>query len=187
VGVLIGAVVIVGVIALLDLVLTFGVIRRLREHTDLLADGAAVPRGAPTIAPVGEPVAAFSVAAVDGSQVSLADRAGEALVGVFGVGCDACEEKLPVFLERAGRFPGGRDAVLAVVVGADDGGAATYVDALTAAAVVVREEDRHGPASAALGVTGYPAFAHVAAGAIRASALDPARLPLPAAGLAGSH
>jgi hypothetical protein len=35
--VLIGAVVVVGVLCLIDLLLTFGVIRRLREHTAMLA------------------------------------------------------------------------------------------------------------------------------------------------------
>jgi hypothetical protein len=173
------AVVIVGVVAVLNLVLTFGVIRRLREHTDLLANGVGASRGAPTMIGVGESIVPFTTTAVDGSVVSLDGFADLTLVGVFAPGCEACEEKLPVFVDHAGSFPGGRQNVLALVVAPDDGEAAPYVDTLAGVAVVVREVS-HGPVSAALGISGYPSFAHVRGGVVRASALDPTRLPTPA-------
>jgi hypothetical protein len=168
--------VIVGAVAVLNLLLTFGVIRRLREHTDLLANGGGASRGVPTMVGVGESIAPFTATAVDGSLVSLDRFVGLTLVGVFAPGCEACEEKLPVFVKQAGGFPGGRQNVLALVVASDDGEAASYVDALAEVAVVVRE-DHDGPVSAALGITGFPSFAHVDGGVVRAGALDPRRLP----------
>jgi hypothetical protein len=179
VEILTAAVVIVGVVAVLNLLLTFGVIRRLREHNDLLADGAGASRGVPTLLGVGESIAPFTGTAVDGSVVSLDGLADLTLVGVFAPGCEACEGKLPVFVSQAGSFPGGRQNVLALVIASDDDSAAPYVDTLAEVAVVVRE-DSHGPVSAALGITGYPSFAHVAGGVLRSSALDPRRLPAPA-------
>jgi redoxin len=178
-AVLAAGLVIVAAVAVLNLLLTFGVIRRLREHTDLLADGAGASRGAPTMVGVGESIAPFTATALDGSLVSLDRFADPTLVGVFAPGCEACEEKLPVFVNHAESFPGGRQNVLALVVASDDASAAPYVDALAEVAVVVRE-DSHGPVSAALGITGYPSFAHVEGGVVRASALDPTRLPAPA-------
>jgi hypothetical protein len=181
------AVAIVGAVAVLNLLLTFGVIRRLREHSDLLAGGAGASRGAPTMTAVGESIAPFTATAVDGSLVSLDRFAGLTLVGAFAPGCEACEERLPVFVKHASSFPGGRQSVLALVVASDDVGAAPYVDALADIAVVV-QEDRHGPVSAALGVTGYPTFALVdAGGVIRASALNPSGLPSPEVDTAASR
>lgn len=187
-AVLVAVVVIVGAIAVLNLLLTFGVIRRLREHNDLLAGGASVGRGVPTMVGVGESVAPFTASAVDGSPVSSARYTRPSLVGVFGAGCQTCEEKLPIFVSNAAAFPGGREAVLAVVIAADDGEGAPYVDALAKVAVVIREDDHHGPASTALGVTGFPAFALLDAnGVVLASAADPSRLPSPASEMAVSH
>jgi hypothetical protein len=59
-AVLTAAVVIVGEIAMLNLLLTFGVIRRLRGHNDLLAGGAGAARGVPTMIGVGKSIAPFS-------------------------------------------------------------------------------------------------------------------------------
>ncbi|MBO0876620.1 MAG: hypothetical protein J2P19_24860 [Pseudonocardia sp.] len=175
-----------GVVAVLNLLLTFGVIRRLREHTDLLADGAGASRGVPTMVGVGKSIAPFTATSLDGSLVSLDRLLGPTLVGVFAAGCETCEEKLPGFVTRAAAFPGGRQGVLAVVVATEDAGAASYLDALVEVAVVVREGP-HGPASTALGVTGYPAFAHIEGGIVRASALDPGRLPSPTADVVSSR
>ncbi|MFI6599468.1 hypothetical protein ACIBHX_24715, partial [Nonomuraea sp. NPDC050536] len=76
---LIAVVVLVGVLCLLDLVLTLGVVRRLREHTklvDALYEMVAT-MGAPAGPAVGEVVGEFDVTTVDGSRVSrelLADQ-----------------------------------------------------------------------------------------------------------------
>jgi thiol-disulfide isomerase/thioredoxin len=176
VEILAAGVVIVGVIAVLNLLLTFGVIRRLREHTDLLASGAGASRGVPTMIGVGESIAPFRTTGVDGSLVSSDRFGGPTLVGVFAPGCEACEEKLPVFVKHASSFPGGRENVLALVVASDDVEAAPYVDVLVDVAVIV-QESQNGPISEALSITGYPVFAYMEGGVVRASALDPTRLP----------
>lgn len=173
-GILAAAVVIVGVVGALNLILTYGVIRRLREHTQLIGSGAGVDL-APTMREVGEQVGAFTATAVDGSPVALDQFAGPTLVGVFASGCSTCAEKVPAFVKQAATFPAGRQSVLAVVVADDDLAAAPYVDMLGDVAVVVRE-DGGGSIVPALGVSGFPAFGLLDGGVVRASALDPAKL-----------
>jgi hypothetical protein len=181
-GFLTAAVVVVGVIAGLDLLLTFGVIRRLREHTELIGSGTGRDPRAPTMRRPGESIPPFDATTVDGEVISRARFSGTTLIGVFGIGCSACEEQLPKFVESAGAFPGGREQVLAVVAAKDSAAAAQLVDELTAVATVVQETPG-GPVLTALGVVGYPAFAIADGdGTVRSSALDPTRLPLTLAG-----
>jgi Redoxin len=183
-GFLTAAVIVVGLIAVLDLLLTFGVVRRLREHTELIGGGAGAPAGAPTMLEIGGSIAPFDATTVDGEAISRDRLSGTTLIGVFGAGCPACEEKLPRFVEFAGSFAGGRSQVLAVVAARDSTAAAPYVDALTGVATVVRDA-QGGPLLTALGVSGYPAFAIAdSAGVVRSSSLDPAKLALTTPGSA---
>jgi hypothetical protein len=175
-GFLTAAVVVVGVIAAVDLLLTFGVIRRLREHTELIGSGGARP-GAPTMVEPGRSIAPFDATTTDGAPISRDGLAGTTLIGVFGAGCSACEEQLPKFVESAGTFPGGPAQVLAVVTAADSTAAAPYVDQLTGVATVVREAPG-GPLLTALGISGFPAFAIADGGVVRSTALDPTKLGL---------
>jgi len=69
------AVLLVGALCALNLVLTLGVIKRLREHTDLLAAGS----NAPTIG-IGQEVGEFSARTVDGETVSPDLLSGETVV-----------------------------------------------------------------------------------------------------------
>jgi thiol-disulfide isomerase/thioredoxin len=181
---LLATVVIVGMVGVLNLLLTFGVIRRLREHNELLSSGAGGARPITTMLAVGESVAPFSATTVDGRSISRDQLAGPILIGVFAAGCEACREYLPNFVESAAVYPGGRQQVLAVVVAHDDSAAAPYVDELAEIANVVRDV-RGGPTLTALGVKGYPAFAIVDhEGKVRASAIDPVKLGIPARGIA---
>jgi hypothetical protein len=182
-GLLTAAVVVVGVIGVLNLLLTFGVIRRLREHTELIGTGGAGANTVSTMRRVGESIAPFDATTVAGDAISRDGLSGVTLIGVFGVGCEACEEKLPKFVDFAGSFPGGRQQVLAVVAArGDDAAAARYVDELAPVANVVSESDR-GPVLTALGVDGYPAFGIVDAdGVVRSTALDPTKLALVSVG-----
>jgi hypothetical protein len=180
-GVVVPVLVTVGVVAALNLLLSFGVIRRLREHTELLAEGAVGRGGFTTMLAAGETVAPFTATTVDGRSVSreVIDRA--TLFAAFSVGCDACGEKLPGFLELAAAQLGGPERVLVVVVASDDEAAAPFVSELSPLATVVRE-GHQGPVAAAFGVSGFPAFAVVdPGGVVRASAVNPAGLP------AGGH
>lgn len=152
---LIALVVVVGVLCLLDLLLTLGVIRRLRVHGELLATRIG-PRPEPML-PEGEKAQPFSTVTVDGVRLSDTALADPTLLGFFSPGCSACVERLPLFVQRARDFPGGRDHVLAVVVGPENE-AADYLRRLRPVARVALEE-HGGEVSRAFRVTGFPSFA----------------------------
>jgi thiol-disulfide isomerase/thioredoxin len=151
------AVVVVGVLCALDLLLTYGVIRRLREHAELLAQR---PGGFPDlIAGAGATVDGFTATTIDGDEVVAEDLEPGTLVGFFAPGCVACVEQLPRFVDAAAAHPGGQARVLAVVVGAEED-AEEQVAALSPKARVVVAE--HGSQiEKAFAVQGYPAFALV--------------------------
>ena len=181
--VLVAAVVIVGLLCLANLLFTFGVIRRLREHTDLLAEhgvgsgsGAVrkLPPGHEVVSLPGSAVPAYTTTTVDGEHVASDGPGAPTLVGVFSPGCSACTEQLPRFLEFAGSHAGGRDRVLAVVAG-DGEDLPPYVDQLRPVARLVTGL----PGTAvtdALQVRGYPAFALIEDGVVRASGFQVAEL-----------
>jgi thiol-disulfide isomerase/thioredoxin len=155
------AVVVVGLLCLLDLLLTLGVIRRLREHTSKLAQLASgLSAGFPEElgVPVGEAVAGFAATATGGGLVSRELLAGRTLVGFFAPGCGPCEEQLPGFVEYAQSLPGGPGQAVAVVVGGDgaqDTKGSEYVERLDPVAQVVVEAPG-GPVQSAFRVNGYP-------------------------------
>jgi hypothetical protein len=175
--VLIATIAIVGFLCALDLLLTFGVIRRLREHTTMLSAqraAADVPWG---LSP-GEFPAEFSAATTDGEAVT--GTAGLRVVAFFAAWCSVCPERVPSFLEYLGSNAIARDSVLAVVV---DGGSEPppYLARLDAVAQVTFEPS-DGALAAAFKVDGFPAFVLLdAGGAVLVSGWDPAELPAPAA------
>ncbi|MEV0648824.1 hypothetical protein AB0I28_26565 [Phytomonospora sp. NPDC050363] len=150
---LVAAVVLVGAIATLNLLLTVGVIRRLREHTTQLAGiGDMSGPGGPS---VGDPIEEFSTTAVDETPVARADLDSFALVSVMSPGCGPCEEKLPKLVEMldSGELP--KKSVLAVIAGSEED-AVPMVTALQNLAVVVREEPVSGAVQSAVGIRAYP-------------------------------
>lgn len=165
------AVVFVGVIGLLNLVLTYGVIRRLREHDAALADRPHMA-GFDVMVPAGTAVADFETQTVDGTPVSNADLTGHSVVGFFSTTCEPCRDRLPEFVTHAATVPGGPDGVLAVVVSdpvdADTSVADLFVERLRPVARVVAEL-YDGPIGKAFGVRAYPALAVVVDGTVVAS------------------
>jgi thiol-disulfide isomerase/thioredoxin len=154
---LIAAVVVVGVLCLLNLVLTYGVIRRLREHTELLAQRSA---GVPdAIAGAGSTVGTFTATTVDGDELAADDLEPGTLVGFFSPGCGACVEQLPKFVDAAAAHPGGQARVLAVVVGAEEDAAEQVALLSPKARVVVAPFGAE--IEKAFAVKGYPGFALV--------------------------
>ncbi|MFG6194312.1 hypothetical protein [Nonomuraea sp. JJY05] len=154
---LIAAVVLLGVLCSLNLLLTYGVVRRLREHTELLARRRA--DGPEAIIGAGSAVGAFTATTVDGDELAAKDLLAGTLVGFFSPGCGACVKLLPEFIDAAAVHPGGRDRVLAVVAGPE----AEATDQVTAlspmARVMVASFDAE--IVKAFEVLGYPAFALV--------------------------
>lgn len=158
VPVLLAVVVLVGVVAVLDLVLTVGVIRRLREHTELLSSVRGL--GGPPIAEIGQEIGEFTTVTVAGIPIDRNGLAGETLVGFFTPQCAPCKERLPGFVELARSVSGGPARVLATVVG-DGAEVADMVAALRPVAQVVTEP-RGGPVSTAFNVGAFPTVVKVA-------------------------
>jgi peroxiredoxin len=152
------AVAVFGLLAAVNLLLTIGVVRRLREQTAELAElrGRAPTGGAEISLPIGATVGPFEAATVDGRTVTLASFGDRPLVGFFSPSCKPCKERLPGFVQHAAGRPGGRDAVLAVVAGTREA-SVDYVEQLRAVATVVVEPDQ-GSVQKAFGVTGFPSF-----------------------------
>lgn len=115
---IVAAVVLVGALCAVDLLLTFAVLRRLREHTGelaRLADGHSAS-GPDLSHVVGQDLPDFSATSVAGALVSREVVAGSVeLVGFFVPGCGPCHAQAPVFADRARDLPVGR--TLAVVAG----------------------------------------------------------------------
>jgi hypothetical protein len=174
--ILIAAVVAVACLCLLDLLLTFGVIRRLREHTDLLA-GARGGQPPVTGLAAGQSPGAFSAATIAGDLVS--DVMGLRVVAFLSSSCPACPRMVPPFVEYVSSHRIGRDSVLAVIAGSASE-PPPYLAQLAEAAQV-RIEPADGDVIHAFRVQEFPAFCVLdSGGALIASGHDPSALPEPA-------
>jgi thiol-disulfide isomerase/thioredoxin len=171
---LVAAVVVLGLFCVLNAVFCFGIVRRLREHTELL-DKLAGGGQSDLIVGAGASVGDFTASTVDSVAVSGTTLAGPTLVAFFAPGCGPCTEERPKFAALAATHP--RDRVLVVVTGLDDEAAAPLVAELRDLAGVVREDDG-GPVQQAFGVGGYPTFALVESGVVVASGTRVADLPV---------
>jgi hypothetical protein len=181
----IAVVVVCVLLTVLNLILTLGVLRRLREHAERLNELAAADTGQwrdPIIGPGSRP-GPFNAVDVDGGRIGDAGLGGaEALVAFFSPDCGICKEWLPRFVDAATAL-GDRRRALAVVVApsATDPAAAEQVAALGDAATVVVENDK-GPLAEAFQVSGYPAMVRLDEhGTVLANRLvDVAGVPAPA-------
>ncbi|MGH3203737.1 MAG: hypothetical protein ACRDP5_17040 [Streptosporangiaceae bacterium] len=173
--ILIAAVIAVGGLCLLDLLLTFGVIRRLREHTGILAQ-ARVPEEVFGLA-VGQSPEAFSAVTTSGDLVSNAS--GLRVVAFLASFCSICPQRVPPFLDYLTGHYIGRDSVLVVVAG-DASEPPPYVAQLDEVSQVCFGSI-DGEVNRAFGVRGFPMFGILdATGALIASGPDPSRLAAPA-------
>ncbi|WP_037318205.1 hypothetical protein [Amycolatopsis orientalis] len=168
------AVALVGILCLLDLVLTLGVIRRLRDHTARLTALQSAP-GETAIAEPGELVAPFTASTVDGTVMSSDDLAGANLVAFFSPDCPACEQELAPFVEYTRTFPGGPERTLIVIT--SETGGAKYHSALSGLGRIVTEPELTGPVQKAFKTRGYPAFVVVVDGSVMQASHTVADLP----------
>ena len=156
------ALVVVGLLGVFNLLLAYGLIRRMREHAELisrLSEAVSGRSSAGIIAASGTRVPPFRAVAVDGEVVDSRSLGESTLVGFFSPGCAPCEELLPQFLATARAKPGGRRAVLAVVVSDDSSGAYLVEPLRDVASVVI--EGRGGDLGTAFGVSSYPATCEI--------------------------
>lgn len=142
-GYLVGAVVLVGVIGLVNLIFTIGILRQVR------ANAVWHPEPMFALGP-GSAVGEFTAMTTTGEPVSGDTLAG--MVGFFTVGCGDCHELVPLFVERAREME--RDKVLAVVGGGDE----DTVRALAPVARVVVADLGGGPVARAFQNTWTPSL-----------------------------
>jgi hypothetical protein len=101
----VSGIILVGVLCLLDMLMTFAVLRRLREHSARLAELPDFTMGGPAYAAkfLDRPLPEFSAQAVDGREVSSRSLAGRSgLIAVLRAGCGPCQEQLPTLAQLAG-------------------------------------------------------------------------------------
>lgn len=162
---LVVAVALVGVLCLLNLLLLFGVIRRLREQSSMLKPPSLT-------LPVGEAVGDFSAVTTTRETVSTDTLGDGTLVGFFSSTCQPCHEKLPDFVAFAETTT---VRALAVVATAPDEGA-DMISALGSVADVVVVESLSSPVAKAFDVRGTPAFVTVERGRVSATGLPASQL-----------
>jgi hypothetical protein len=168
------AVAFVGVLCLLDLVLTLGVVRRLRDHSERLA-ALQAPPDETAIAGQGDHIAPFTASTVDDETVSAADLVEPTLVAFFSPDCPACEQQLPKFVTYARAFPGGPGRTLIVITSRTGG--AKYHTALAGLGRIVTEAELTGDVQKAFSTRGYPAFLVVVDGVVAQSSHAVGDLP----------
>lgn len=166
------AVILLGALFLTDLLLTFGVIRRLREHTAILNEHQS--GGVVTRLSAGEHPSQFTGVSTGGESVT--GPAGLRVAAFFSSMCSICPGRVPAFTDylRANHID--RDHVLAVI---DGPGAESvlYLDDLAEMAFVCLESG-DGELAKAFQVSGYPAFCLLNEdGSVQAASHDPAALP----------
>ncbi|WP_242887241.1 TlpA family protein disulfide reductase [Actinomadura litoris] len=146
------------VLCVLNLVLTFGVIRRLREHTTLLSARGRAALDNPLVE-IGTPAEPFSTVTVDDVEIDGGAFTGKTTVAFFSPDCEPCREKLPRFVDYAKSLPNPRESLLVAVVG-DRADGRGFIDALSPYANVVSEQP-FGPLGRAFGVRMYPTVLQV--------------------------
>jgi peroxiredoxin len=158
-----------GVLCLVNLVLTVALARQVRRHGAQLASGPQA-RGPATLMPPGTKVPEFTAVTVSGEHRSLQGLGGSrSLVGLFSPGCPPCHAQKPAFAEFARTIPGGPAQVLAVITGEDEEAAKFAAELDGVASVVI--ESVGGTVAAAFSTPGRPSFFLIGAdGRIEASA-----------------
>jgi peroxiredoxin len=153
------AVVLIGVLSLVNLALTFAVIRQVRRFGEQFAGQRAGRRQPEWHIQAGSPAPEFTTTTVSGDRISLSDLTGaRSVIAFFEVGCPPCRVQLPEFTRFARSFPGGPAQVLAVILGREGKLAEKsndYVPELAGVATVV-VEPLAGPTAQAFSISGYP-------------------------------
>lgn len=164
---LVAALVIIGAVAILDLLLTVAVIRRLRHVAAAVAQPQQRPFSTRDVGPamlVGRPVPSFAAVSVDGDPLDGSDFIGRGgVIGFFSTGCSACHEQAPEFARLAAAEPTGRASVIAVVSGGSTRGesVAALVTALRETTTVVIEPAFEGTITNAFAVNAFPTLVRV--------------------------
>jgi hypothetical protein len=155
--------VVLTLVVILNIALTFALLRRVAGHDARLA---ALEKGAPTMAEIGERIEDFATTTTDGEQFGRDDLVAGTLVGFFDPDCEVCQSHVADFVAAAETLGGDRARTLAVVREAEE--AQLMVDAFGPGIRAVIER-RRGPVSRAFHVMATPSFCTVGPGQVIAS------------------
>jgi len=159
-SVVIAAIVLVGALCLLDLLLTFGVLRRLREQSAELERLSAGGAGG---------VPEFDRDALVGRTLPqpAATTIGEApvaVVGFFAAGCEPCHKQAPELVAWASGQAGERAGARAVAVVTGTGAGADELVEIFGDAVIIIAGPDGSRVATELGISVYPTFVRTGAG-----------------------
>jgi hypothetical protein len=160
VPIVVAVLVLLTLLVVLDLLLTYGVIRKLREHTERLD---LVSRPEPQMA--GQPTPAFSATTTAGATVSARLFDGGGLAVFLAPDCPGCRSQLPDVRQKLAAAVAAAVPVLLVVTRLhperDLGEEAAEIDELLAeldGRVAVVREPLDGAVQSAFKVASYPGF-----------------------------
>ncbi|WP_146607598.1 TlpA family protein disulfide reductase [Spongiactinospora gelatinilytica] len=156
---LVAGLLIVGALCLFDLILTVGVIKRLREHTERLALLSSERTLLQASIGVGEQVDEFAASTTNGTWLNSETISGEMIVAFFSSDCVPCKEKLPKFAEYVAGHPGSPQNVLSVVAG-EPSVASVMAGQLSPLSHVV-VEDIGGSLSSVFKIKAFPAILRI--------------------------
>jgi thiol-disulfide isomerase/thioredoxin len=170
--------ILLSVLTCLNLLLTYGVIRRLRTHEERLAD-ASEPgmRMSDSTPRVGTPIPEFRVPTLDGGEVTREQLAvGERYVGFFSVHCPPCRERLPEFVRFVSENAVPRDP-LVVISGMPDERRDDMVAAVGGAARLVVDDHDPGTLEQLFRIERLPCLLMLRDGVVVANATIIGQLP----------
>lgn len=150
---LVAGLVLVGVIAVLNLLLTMAVIRRLRRQEAMMSmpDMDSGPA-------IGSKLPAFSAEPVSGDVVTSDDLIGSpAILAFFSTDCSACKTSIPYLVEYA-EVNNLKPRQVLVVVGGEDREKRDEIAAELNSVASVVYEAHHGPMAANFDVKALPTF-----------------------------
>lgn len=171
------AIAVLFLLALLNLLLTLGIIRRLREYAEVMS--TTTTRGpSDLLLAAGDVPGEFSALTIDGETVSLSSLNDGSVVAFLAPHCHPCTEMVPALVERLAGLAGGRPAALTVVLGDQEESAELVARLQPVARVVV--EPRRGPVANAFRVRSSPVLYMLGAqGRVTAAGHHLGQLPLP--------
>jgi thiol-disulfide isomerase/thioredoxin len=154
--------VVAGAIGLLNVILTLGLVGRVRLLQEVVQEGTFPD---PDLPKPGEPVGSFAVTASDGKPLSSQDLQGDAtLVGFFTSGCKPCADLRTELV----RTPPGLPFIAFVVGDDDDPEADEIVQTLSRLGSVARTQPDDA-VTRAFRPSGFPTLIRTERGAVAAS------------------
>lgn len=159
ISILVAVTIVIGALALVNLLLTYGLVRRVKALDHALGDvGAVLPA-------LGHRVEPFEVSTTEGATVTQADLAeGEHVVALLSAGCGSCDEVVAALADmRSESRP-------LLLVHAGDGDGELVASARRAGPVALVP---HGPLAGAFGVRSFPAVLRIVDGRVAAAGHSP--------------